>query len=351
MDRVDLDRDNYIDFHEFLVRFGLDFKSDGRWVYKEEGAKKADKPTAPPEVLLFKRLLRSSRWHGRGGVLRTLKRFAPQHNVAGVEVKLPPPPTSLALFPSSRATLVSSSPRTLYLFLCPFPSPADLSVLTPSAAKPHASLFTLRTSLFRAHTPHFTLHTSHFTLHTSRSTLHAQGSSPRAEHESMCVWGKAGGLRPERVPSSPQGWPRHGNSLLRGHRPALRSVLSGPECNGCQLLCSVCPLLLTSLPVRALFRSVVSDLCPLFFSAAAIFLRHFQRCLGSLTGSALRDQARAAARATSTRSARYPASPSDLTRDVSALKLILPLPDRESRVVLHGGCPEAHAGAAHNPGV
>ena len=64
----------HIDYYDFIVRFGLDTKADGRWVYKE----RTDKKFARPFEDLAKRwrdLLPKSKWHGRGGIKNTLTRY------------------------------------------------------------------------------------------------------------------------------------------------------------------------------------------------------------------------------------------------------------------------------------
>jgi Ca2+-binding EF-hand superfamily protein len=72
--RSDLDQDSYVDYDEFVVRFGLEAEQPGRWVYK------IDEPP-PPSVIdkanaeMFKAHMLGSKWWGRGGVIHTLTRY------------------------------------------------------------------------------------------------------------------------------------------------------------------------------------------------------------------------------------------------------------------------------------
>lgn len=65
---------NYIDYYDFIVRFGLDVKADGRWVYKERSLKKKAKPF---EDLAdrWRELLPKSKWFGRGGIRHSIMRY------------------------------------------------------------------------------------------------------------------------------------------------------------------------------------------------------------------------------------------------------------------------------------
>jgi Ca2+-binding EF-hand superfamily protein len=74
MKRADYDEDNHIDYLEFLVRFGLETKAQGKWEYKP-----LEKPTIAVQEADAAKPLRSrvlpSRWHGRGGIASILRRF------------------------------------------------------------------------------------------------------------------------------------------------------------------------------------------------------------------------------------------------------------------------------------
>ena len=60
-----------MDFQQFLVRFGLSFKSKGRWQFeKEKGVEKVSADSA--EAKIFRRSLGASKWFGRGGIMKAL---------------------------------------------------------------------------------------------------------------------------------------------------------------------------------------------------------------------------------------------------------------------------------------
>jgi hypothetical protein len=60
-----------MDFQQFLVRFGLSFKSKGRWQFeKEKGVEKVSADSA--EAKIFRRSLGASKWFGRGGIKKAL---------------------------------------------------------------------------------------------------------------------------------------------------------------------------------------------------------------------------------------------------------------------------------------
>jgi hypothetical protein len=71
--RGDFDGDSHIDYLEFLVRFGLQQKAEGKWEYKavDNSAGVQDAEAAKP----MRKGVLPSRWHGRGGVAATLLRF------------------------------------------------------------------------------------------------------------------------------------------------------------------------------------------------------------------------------------------------------------------------------------
>jgi len=62
---------DFIDYYDFIVRFGLDVKADGKWVYQERTAKKKAKPF---EDLAdrWRELLPKSKWFGRGGIRNSI---------------------------------------------------------------------------------------------------------------------------------------------------------------------------------------------------------------------------------------------------------------------------------------
>ena len=68
----------YIDYYDFIVHFGLDSKTDGRWIFKsadelqESGGKDDSIELA---VNLFREKLPASKWFGRGGIELTLRKF------------------------------------------------------------------------------------------------------------------------------------------------------------------------------------------------------------------------------------------------------------------------------------
>jgi Ca2+-binding EF-hand superfamily protein len=74
MKRADYDEDNHIDYLEFLVRFGLETKAEGKWEYK---------PVETPTISVrdaeaakpFRARVLPSRWHGRGGICAIFRRF------------------------------------------------------------------------------------------------------------------------------------------------------------------------------------------------------------------------------------------------------------------------------------
>jgi len=72
--KLQVENDSQMDFEQFLVRFGLDFKSAGRWEYKSE-KKTVDTNKDPEEVKLFRRSMKAAKWFGRGGIKAVLLRF------------------------------------------------------------------------------------------------------------------------------------------------------------------------------------------------------------------------------------------------------------------------------------
>ena len=71
----------HLDFQQFLVRFGLDFKSQGRWEYRQE--QQSEKSKDPEEVKLFRRSMSASKWFGRGGIKAALLRHTSLGNMHG----------------------------------------------------------------------------------------------------------------------------------------------------------------------------------------------------------------------------------------------------------------------------
>eukprot|EP00960_Hanusia_phi_P053841 762476-Hanusia_phi.AAC.2 len=67
-------RELILDFHEFVVRFGIDYKSEGRWVFTTD-TKGREQHTVPERVKLFRRNMPPSKWYGRGGVMNILSNF------------------------------------------------------------------------------------------------------------------------------------------------------------------------------------------------------------------------------------------------------------------------------------
>jgi len=72
LDRIQDETDGHLDFQQFLVRFGLDFKAQGRWEYQAE--RPPEKSKDPEEVKLFRRSMIASKWFGRGGIKAVLLR-------------------------------------------------------------------------------------------------------------------------------------------------------------------------------------------------------------------------------------------------------------------------------------
>ena len=74
MRRSDLDHDSFVDYDEFILRFGLEAEQPGRWVYKVE-------EPPPPSLVekehagIFKAHMHGSKWWGRGGIIHFLSRF------------------------------------------------------------------------------------------------------------------------------------------------------------------------------------------------------------------------------------------------------------------------------------
>ena len=67
-------RELIMDFHEFVVRFGIDYKSEGRWVFTSD-TKSKDQNKVPERVKVFRRNMPPSKWYGRGGVMAILANF------------------------------------------------------------------------------------------------------------------------------------------------------------------------------------------------------------------------------------------------------------------------------------
>ena len=63
------------------VRFGLDFKSQGRWEYRQE--RPPEKSKDPEEVKLFRRSMIASKWFGRGGIKKALLKHTSLGNMHG----------------------------------------------------------------------------------------------------------------------------------------------------------------------------------------------------------------------------------------------------------------------------
>jgi Ca2+-binding EF-hand superfamily protein len=75
LDKLKLDENEKgLDFSAFLVRFGLDYRMDGRWEFRKEEKKKDTKESE--EVKLFRRSMLASKWFGRGGIKAVMLRYS-----------------------------------------------------------------------------------------------------------------------------------------------------------------------------------------------------------------------------------------------------------------------------------
>eukprot|EP00960_Hanusia_phi_P012748 372507-Hanusia_phi.AAC.9 len=68
----------YIDYYDFIVHFGLDSKTDGRWIFKtadelQDSGRTDD--SIELAVNIFREKLPASKWFGRGGIEVTLRKF------------------------------------------------------------------------------------------------------------------------------------------------------------------------------------------------------------------------------------------------------------------------------------
>lgn len=75
LSKLGIDGEGSLDFQQFLVRFGLEFKAEGHWEYTLEKGKQDDQ-SVPEDVKLFRRSMYASKWFGRGGIKRVLLKFS-----------------------------------------------------------------------------------------------------------------------------------------------------------------------------------------------------------------------------------------------------------------------------------
>ena len=86
LDRLKTETGGALDFQQFLVRFGLTFKSEGRWEYTKE--KKAEVVKEKEEIKIFRRNMKASKWFGRGGIKAVLLRASSLGSMRDKWVKL-----------------------------------------------------------------------------------------------------------------------------------------------------------------------------------------------------------------------------------------------------------------------
>ena len=74
IDRSSTTGDKELDYYDFIVRFGLDTKAEGKWVYKPP-EKKDDAQPFEDLAKEWRKYMNPSKWRGRGGIRATIERF------------------------------------------------------------------------------------------------------------------------------------------------------------------------------------------------------------------------------------------------------------------------------------
>jgi len=193
--RVDTDGEGQIGFEEFVVRFGLDFKAEGRWEYKPAGQETESANKDPEEVKAFRREMPASKWFGRGGVQRTLQR-----HVTVAREKVPPCPRRewhhvafLRLLPPTPPPLLLPLPVSL---LC-----CAMNVHSPSGWEaPPPSPCTNWTRLVLP--PVLSGHVSSFPLRMGSACTTSRSRSSRRRCATGSGWGRSPARRSRCFPAS-----------------------------------------------------------------------------------------------------------------------------------------------------